>query len=106
MEEKYYLVTIEETLSRTVKVKANSIEEAERKVEDAYNPPRCEIILDADDFCEKEITAREVANEDLDLYEEIEEDEDKDEYCPSSTNRDYSPSNPWDAPGMSIKDFI
>jgi len=29
-----------------------------------------------------------------------------DEYCPSSTNRDYSPSNPWDAPGMSIKDFI
>ena len=24
----------------------------------------------------------------------------------SSTNGDYSPSNPWDAPGMSIKDFI
>lgn len=22
------------------------------------------------------------------------------------TNRDYSPSNPWDAPGMSIRDFI
>lgn len=31
-------------------------------------------------------------------------DEDK-EYI-SSTYRDYSPSNPWDAPGMSIKDFI
>lgn len=30
----------------------------------------------------------------------------KDGYCPSSTNGDYSPSNPWDAPGMSIKDFI
>ena len=29
-----------------------------------------------------------------------------DDYCPSSTGRDYSPSNPWDAPGMSIKDFI
>ena len=28
------------------------------------------------------------------------------EYIPSSTNGDYSPSNPWDAPGMSIKDFI
>lgn len=28
------------------------------------------------------------------------------EYCPSSTNGDYSPSNPWDAPGMSIHDFI
>lgn len=30
----------------------------------------------------------------------------EDEYCPSSTNGDYSPSNPWDAPGMSIKDFV
>ena len=29
-----------------------------------------------------------------------------DDYCPSSTNGDYSPSNPWDAPGMSIRDFI
>ena len=28
------------------------------------------------------------------------------DYCPSSTNGDYSPSNPWDAPGMSISDFI
>ena len=31
---------------------------------------------------------------------------DDEEYIPSSTNGDYSPSNPWDAPGMSIKDFI
>ena len=27
-------------------------------------------------------------------------------YCPSATAGDYSPSNPWDAPGMSISDFI
>ena len=27
-------------------------------------------------------------------------------YTPSSTCGDYSPSHPWDAPGMSIKDFI
>lgn len=27
-------------------------------------------------------------------------------YIPSSTCGDYSPSNPWDAPGMSIHDFI
>lgn len=27
-------------------------------------------------------------------------------YCPSATNGDYSPSNPWDAPGMCIRDFI
>lgn len=30
----------------------------------------------------------------------------KEDYCPSATNGDYSPSNPWDAPGMSIKDFF
>ena len=29
-----------------------------------------------------------------------------DEYTPSATAGDYSPSNPWDAPGMSIRDFI
>ena len=28
------------------------------------------------------------------------------EYCPSSTNGDYSPSSPWNAPGMSVRDFI
>jgi hypothetical protein len=35
-----------------------------------------------------------------------EDEEYDDEYVPSSTNGDYSPSNPLDAPGMSIKDFI
>ena len=30
----------------------------------------------------------------------------EEEYIPSSTNGDYSPSNPWDAPGMIEKDFI
>lgn len=30
----------------------------------------------------------------------------EEDYCPSATGGDYSPSNPWDAPGMSIKDFI
>lgn len=33
----------------------------------------------------------------------VDEDE---EYTPSSENGDYSPSNPWDAPGMRISDFI
>lgn len=27
-------------------------------------------------------------------------------YTPSSAARDYGPANPWDAPGMSVKDFI
>ena len=31
---------------------------------------------------------------------------DDEDYVPSAENGDYSPSNPWDAPGMSIKDFI
>jgi len=29
-----------------------------------------------------------------------------DDYCPSATAGDYSPSSPWNAPGMSIHDFI
>ena len=33
----------------------------------------------------------------------LEEDE---EYIPSAENGDYSPSNPWDAPGMKMSDFI
>lgn len=33
-------------------------------------------------------------------------DEDEEEYVPSSENGDYGPSNPWDAPGMRISDFI
>ena len=35
--------------------------------------------------------------------EYYEEDE---EYVPSSYNGDYGPSNPWNAPGMRISDFI
>lgn len=31
---------------------------------------------------------------------------DKEEYIPSATMGDYGPSNPWDAPGCSIKMFI
>ena len=45
---KEFDVTITETLERTVTVKAASQEEAEQKVEDAYN--NSEHILDAEDF--------------------------------------------------------
>ena len=38
---------------------------------------------------------------------EVERDFDDDKYrIKSSTAGDYSPGNPWDAPGMSVKDFI
>ena len=30
----------------------------------------------------------------------------RDDYCPSATAGDYGPSCPWNAPGMSIRDFI
>lgn len=68
----FYLVRVEETLARTVKVdksKAKSLEEAEEYVRELYE--KGDIILDSEDFFEKEITAREVENEDLSLYEDI-----------------------------------
>lgn len=37
---------------------------------------------------------------------DYEEEEDDYRYTPSATARDYGPGNPWDAPGMSIRDFI
>lgn len=55
-----------------------------------------------------------VVNEETDEFEhvyrwfEVPEgftDEDE-EYTPSAENSDYSPSNPWDAPGMKMSDFI
>lgn len=36
---------------------------------------------------------------------ETEEDREN-HYCPSATAGDYSPSCPWNAPGMSVKNFI
>ena len=41
-----------------------------------------------------------------DEWEEPEWEDEDDEYVPSSTNGDYSPSDPYNAPGMKISDFI
>ena len=46
------------------------------------------------------VTGAEIPIED-DYQEEVE-----DYYSPSCTAGDYSPSNPWNAPGMSVADFI
>ena len=43
-----YLINIEELLSRDVVVEAESVEEAEQKVEQLYST--CKIVLNADDF--------------------------------------------------------
>ena len=63
------------------------------------------------DYCidyEKATTEQEEieAAKDCQIYEEGKPSCFEDDYCPSSTGGDYSPSNPWDAPGMSIRDFI
>ena len=53
---------------------------------------------DACEWCQVE---RVVNNVEIELNNE--EDE---YYVHSSTNGDYGPSSPWDAPGMSVSDFI
>ena len=57
--------------------------------------------LDATETFERMLETNRAAVRDLGVYGH--EDE---EYIPSSTMGDYGPSNPWDAPGMSEKDFI
>ena len=44
--------------------------------------------------------------EDAESEDEWEEPDWYEEYIPSAENGDYSPSNPWDAPGCRISDFI
>lgn len=60
------------------------------------------------DLVPKEIDELAFLDEDGDEYyaEDYEHYDEDDEYTPSATRGDYSPSNPWDAPGMSIRDFI
>ena len=62
-----------------------------------------QIVVTGDDYCwfhvENDESVICLDTEDLEeCYEE--------QYVPSAENGDYGPSNPWDAPGMSIKDFI
>ena len=69
-EEKYYIVNIVETSSKTVKVKAHSLEEAQEKVTDAWD--NCHIIIEPEDFDGVEYFPRNVRDEDLSCYEEVE----------------------------------
>lgn len=61
--------------------------------------------LQSKDYPEFRLAASGAFNYPFDENDLEEEEVDEHDYT-SSTNRDYSPSNPWDAPGMSIKDFI
>lgn len=60
------------------------------------------------EMTESEQEEREMASTCHNYEKETEEDreERRGHYHTSSTNRDYSPSNPWDAPGMSVNMFI
>ena len=61
---------------------------------DFYNSP---FILEDEDMVDRLEKIEEIGG--LVVYRPVY----KDEHCPSSANGDYSPSNPWDAPGMSAK---
>lgn len=45
-------------------------------------------------------------DEEENLWEEEYEDPWEREFIRSAAGGNYSPSNPWDAPGMSVSDFI
>ena len=102
---KTYKVTYKEVLIHTFYVDANNEEEAARVFEEGCMNAQF-------DFSDGEVdeTDYTIAEYDDKVHwhytSEDEDDCDDDDYVPSSTNGDYSPSNPWDAPGMSIKDFI
>lgn len=62
-------------------------------------------LCDIDDFHDA-LNAELGVMEENGVYAEhwyVKEDE---KYTPSAENGDYSPSNPWDAPGMRMSDFI
>ena len=87
---KTYKVTYTETLVHAFYVDANNEEEADEVFREKCM--ECEF-----DFSDGEVTETGYT------IECVDEDED---YIPSSTRGDYSPSHPWDAPGMKISDFI
>lgn len=65
-----YLVTVTETLTRTVVVRTDDEDKAREIIEREYENGH--IVLDYDDFDEWEINTRKHRDEDLSLYEEIE----------------------------------
>lgn len=89
---KTYKVTYVEKLIHTFYVEANNEEEAEEAFEQG-------MMDGAFDLSDGEVDT-------TDYWVEEDSDEHHYHYTPSAENGDYSPSNPWDAPGMKISDFI
>lgn len=94
--EKEYAVNVDVTMSGTVYVKAASEEEAQRIVER-------EMVFTPSDLRNFYHVG---PNHVLEVKtEEENENYIEDEYT-SSLRGDYSPSCPWNAPGMKVSDFI
>ena len=92
---KTYKVTYKETIVHEFYVEANNKEEAEKAFEEGCMEM-------AFDFSNGEVEETEYSVSETD-EDDVWDDED---YIPSAENGDYSPSNPWDAPGMKMSDFI
>ncbi len=58
------------------------------------------------DVAELSDTEAEYFGLDMELYREATSEDADSHTAPSSTGGDYSPANPWDAPGMDVSDFI
>ena len=58
------------------------------------------------DVVELSDTEAEYFGLDMERYRATTDEDADDHAAPSSTGGDYSPANPWDAPGMSVSDFI
>ena len=65
-EEKYFLVEVTETLQRTVKVKAETPEDAERITKQGYR--ECLIELDAEDLTDVSYLTTEITEDNNDSY--------------------------------------
>lgn len=92
--------TYAELKSRINKATTQSdLEKVEDEVLDAYNKD----LIAKGDY--NELMNR-VADARYEIMYGLSEDEDEGPYRPSATRGDYSPSSPWNAPGMSVSDFI
>ena len=92
------------------KSKEQQIEEAEMFYSDADLDELIELFKNATpdkiEFVEESEEEFEEDSDYIEWEQRYWEQRCREQYDTSSTARDYSPSNPWDAPGMSISDFI
>ena len=80
--------------------KFNRYDTKENQIEEALKYYSVEQIEEWITWLKEDVITSNDSDSDYEDYEEHEY------YCPSCTNGDYSPSSPWNAPAMSISDFI